>query len=96
MIKQDVVRPAMLAGVTWPVKEVQEKKLDVAEKKMLIWMCEVTNMDKIRNKRIRGTTKIVDLFEEGTGKKAAKVRPCGEKREDIVREKSCRDGSKED
>lgn len=30
-------------------------------------MCEVTKIDKIRNKRIRGNAEIVDLFE-GTKK----------------------------
>ena len=48
-VYRTVVRPAMMYGAkTWPVKKEQEKKLDVAEMKMLRWMCGVTKMDKIR------------------------------------------------
>ena len=54
-----VVRPALLYGAeTWALKKAQEKKLEVAEMRMLRWMCGVTKLDKIRNKRIRGTTKV--------------------------------------
>ena len=54
-----VVRPAMMYGAeTWAVKKAQEKKLDVAEMRMLRWMSGVTKLDKIRNERIRGTTKV--------------------------------------
>ena len=45
-----VVRPAMMYGAeTWAVKKAQEKKLDVAETRMLRWMCGVAKMDRIRN-----------------------------------------------
>ena len=55
----------MLHGAeTWPVKKVQEKKLDVAEMKMLRWMCGVTKMDRITNERIRGTTKVVEMSKK--------------------------------
>ncbi len=38
-IYKTVVRPAMMYGVeTWAVKKAQEKKLDVAEMRMLKWM----------------------------------------------------------
>ena len=51
-----VVRPAMMHGAnTWAVKKAQEKKLDVAEMRMLRWMSGVTKLDRIRNERIRGT-----------------------------------------
>ena len=37
-IQETVVRPAMMYGAqTWAVKKAQEKKLDVAEMRMLIW-----------------------------------------------------------
>ena len=60
-----VVRPTMLyGGETWPVKKAQEKKLDVTEMKMLRWMCGVTKMGKIRNERIRGTIKVVEISKK--------------------------------
>ena len=58
---QYVVRPAMIYGAgTRAVNrpKAQEKKLDVAEMRMLRWMSEVTKLDRIRNERIRGTTKV--------------------------------------
>ena len=61
-VYKTVVRPAMVYGAeAWPIKKSQEKKLDVAEMKMLRWMCGVTKVDRIRNKRIRGTTKVVEF-----------------------------------
>ena len=38
-------------------ESTREKKLDVAEMRMLRWMSGVTKLDRIRNERIRGTTK---------------------------------------
>jgi len=32
--------------------------------KMLRWMCGVTRLDKIRNERIRGTTKVVEVSKK--------------------------------
>ena len=58
-VYKTVVRPAMMYGAeTWAVKKAQEKKLDVAEMSMLRWMSGVTKVDRIRNERIRGTTKV--------------------------------------
>ena len=49
-----VVRPAMMCGAdTWAVTKAQEKKLDVAEMRMLRWMSGVTKLDRIRNERIK-------------------------------------------
>ena len=39
----------MYGADTWTVKKAQEKKLDVAEMRMLRWMSGVTEMDRIRN-----------------------------------------------
>ena len=40
------------AAETWAMKKAQEKKVDVAEMRMLRWMSGVTQMDRIRNERI--------------------------------------------
>ena len=48
----------MYRAETWALKKAQENKLEVAEMRMLRWMCGVTKLDKIRNERIRGTTKV--------------------------------------
>ena len=60
-----VVRPAMLYGAeTWGSKRAQEKRLDVAEMKMLRFACGVTKLDRIRNERTRGTTKVTEISKK--------------------------------
>ena len=49
---------------TWAMKKAQVKKLDVAEMKMLRWMSGVTKLDRIRNERIRGTTKVGEISKK--------------------------------
>ena len=64
-VYKTVVRPAMMYGAeTWAVKKAQEKKLDVAEMRMLRWMSGVTKLDRIRNERIRGTTKVGEISKK--------------------------------
>ena len=46
------------------MKKAQEKTLDVAEMRMLRWMSGVTKMDRIRNERIRGTTKVGEISKK--------------------------------
>ena len=46
------------------VKKAQEKKLDVAEMRMLRWMSGVTKLDRIRSERIRGTTKVGEISKK--------------------------------
>ena len=61
-VYKTVVRPAMMYGAeTRAVKKAQEKKLDVAEMRMLRWMSGVT---RIRNERIRGTTKVGEISKK--------------------------------
>ena len=43
------------------MKKAQEKKLDVAEMRMLRWMSGVTKLDRIRNERIRGTMDVGEM-----------------------------------
>ena len=47
-----------MGAETWAIKKTQEKKLDVAEMRMLRWMCGVTRRDRIRNEVVRGTKKV--------------------------------------
>ena len=44
----------MLYGIEcWPVKEIHEQNMEVAEMKMLRWMCGNTIMDRIKNHEYR-------------------------------------------
>ena len=57
-VYRTVVRPALMYGAeTWALQKAQQNKLEVAELRMLRWMCGVTKLDKIRNERIRGQRK---------------------------------------
>ena len=46
------------------MKKAQEKKLDVSEMRMLRWMNGVTKLGRIRNERIRGTTKVEEISKK--------------------------------
>ena len=46
------------------MNKAQEKKLDVAEMRMLRWMNGVTKLDRIRNEKIRGTTKVGEISKK--------------------------------
>ena len=39
----------MNGAETWPLRKVQERTVDVSGIRMLIWMCGVTKMDKVRD-----------------------------------------------
>ena len=54
----------MYGAETWAMKKAQEKKLDVAEMRMLRWMSGVTKLDRIRNERIRGTTTVGEISKK--------------------------------
>ena len=58
----DVIITALVYGAdrssTWALEKAQENKLEVAEIRILQWMCGVTKLDKIINERIRGTSKL--------------------------------------
>ncbi|XP_068201675.1 uncharacterized protein [Palaemon carinicauda] len=49
---------------TLAIKKTEEKKLGVAETRMLRWMCVVTRRAKIRNEVIRGTTGVRKLSDK--------------------------------
>ena len=65
-VLQDSGRTALVYGAeTWALKKAQEKKWEVAEMRMMLqWMCRVTKLDKIRNERIRGTTKVEEITKK--------------------------------
>jgi hypothetical protein len=58
-VLKTVVRPAMLYGMeVTPIKRVNERRMDVAEMKMMRWMSGVTIRDRMRNTQLRGTVKV--------------------------------------
>ena len=60
-VYRTVVRSALIYGAeTWALKKAQDNKLEVAEMRM----CGVTKLDKIRNERIRGTTKVGEITKK--------------------------------
>ncbi|XP_068209188.1 uncharacterized protein [Palaemon carinicauda] len=64
-VHRTVVRPAMMYGAeTWAMKETEEKKMDVAEMRMLRWICGMTRGDKIWNEVIRGTPGVRKLSDK--------------------------------
>ena len=65
-VYKTIVRPAMVYGAeTWAVKKAHEKKMEVANMKILQrWMCGVTRLDKIRNEKIRGSTKVGEISKK--------------------------------
>ncbi|KAI5746693.1 hypothetical protein M8J77_006372 [Diaphorina citri] len=64
-IHKTVVRPAMMYGAeTWALKKVHEKRLEVAEMRMLRWSCGVTRMDRIRNEVIRDKIKVTEVTKK--------------------------------
>ena len=46
------------------MKKAHEKKLDVAEMRMLRWMSGVNKIDRIRNEIIRGMTKVGEISKK--------------------------------
>ncbi|XP_063859173.1 uncharacterized protein LOC135100139 [Scylla paramamosain] len=64
-VHKAVVRPALMYGLeAAPLKKIEERKMDVAEMKMLRWMVGVNRTDRIRNKYIRGTVKVVEVSKK--------------------------------
>ncbi|XP_072398137.1 uncharacterized protein [Diabrotica undecimpunctata] len=67
-IYKSVVRTAFVyGGEGWPVKKIQEKKMGVAEMKMLWWKLVKTRRDRIRNDLIReraGVTIVSNKIQE--------------------------------
>ena len=59
------IRPALLYGSEcWPIKKIHEQKMEVAEMRMLRWMCGNTIMNRIKNKEFREKLGVAPLFEK--------------------------------
>ena len=54
----------MYGAETWAMKKAPEKKVDVAEMRMLRWMSGVTKLDRIIHERIRGTRKVGEISKK--------------------------------
>ena len=64
-VHRTVVRPARMYGEeTCALKKALEKKLEVAEMRMLRCMCGVTKLDNIIYEIIRGTTKVGEITKK--------------------------------
>ena len=64
-IFKTVVRPAMTYGTeTWAIKKSHERRMDVAEMKMLRWAQGVTRWDKIRNEEIQKRMKVTEIHRK--------------------------------
>ena len=60
-----MVRPAMMYGIeTLAVTKAQERKIQVAEMKMLRWSLGFTRKDKIRNDEIRKIMEVGDITDK--------------------------------
>ena len=81
MVNRTVARSAQVyRQETGAVKRAQENKLQVVEIRMLRRKCRVTNLDSVKNERIRGTTNVFRNIDERPGKKVEVVRACDAKR----------------
>jgi hypothetical protein len=60
-----VVRPAILYGTEfWAIKKSHVRRVEVAEMRMLRWMCGHTRRDKISNDVIRSKLGVVSIAEK--------------------------------
>ncbi|XP_060183241.1 uncharacterized protein LOC132613217 [Lycium barbarum] len=60
-----VVRPTLLYGAEcWPVRTAHAQKMNVAEMRMLRWMCGHTRRDMIRNEVIRGKVGVAPVADK--------------------------------
>ena len=72
-----MVRPAILCGMdAIAVTKAQEKKMEVAEMRMLRFSIGKTRMGRVRNEVIRTTLKVGELSGEVEGDQAQMVWTC--------------------
>ena len=59
------IRSTMLYGTEcWAVKKQYVSKMNVAEMRILRWMCGKTRRDKVRNERIRKMIEVAPIEEK--------------------------------
>ncbi|KAL6588053.1 hypothetical protein OROMI_001031 [Orobanche minor] len=59
------IRPALLYGTEcWAVKQCHVQKMNVAEMRMLRWMCGHTKKDRLRNEVIREKVKVASIEDK--------------------------------
>ncbi|XP_063588293.1 uncharacterized protein LOC134765515 [Penaeus indicus] len=60
---ETLVRPAIMSGAEmWPIKKDQERRLDVAEKRMLRWMCGAGRLCLGFNRPLSGGTELLAVI----------------------------------
>ena len=60
-----MIRLAMTYGLKcWPTKKQHMHKTDVADMRMLIWICNKTKKDKIRNECLREHLRVASIGDK--------------------------------
>ncbi|XP_047004640.1 uncharacterized protein LOC124622894 [Schistocerca americana] len=88
-VYKSVVRPAMIYGAeTWLIIVAQERKMEVAEMRILRWVCGVTRKDRIKNEFVRGAVKVGLMGGKDTREQTKVVRTLTEIRGRVYRKQS--------